>query len=712
MWTSGASIGRFRIERPLSSGGMGCVLLATDTTLDRLVALKLLPEQLTRDPVSRQRLLDEAKAASKLNHPNILTIYSEEMVDGQDLIVMEYVPGEPLAEVLAQGALDIGLATGIAEQVAAGLAAAHRANLIHRDIKPSNILIFPDGRVKIADFGLATSRADVVAEQPPTFSGTIAYSSPEQIQGLSVDHRSDIWALGIVFYQMLTGCHPFADEHDTAIAYAIVHEDPVPPKQLRADLPEALQQIVLRCLSRSQEVRFQSADELLEVLRRARAALQAPPPLPASHSEEPPSIAVVPFANLSAEREQAYFCEGIAEEIINALAKVKKLRVAARGAAFASRRRYRDPREIGRHLNVRTILEGSVRKSGSQLRVSAQLIDVKTGYNLWAERYDRAITDVFAIQDEIAESIVRALRVILSEEERRALTYVSTGSIHAYDCYLRGRQYFHQARRKSLEYAREMFLRAIAMDPSYARAYAAAADCSSLLVHFYGDSTESNLNQADLYSQRALELDGQLAEGHAARSFALWVMRRHDEAEHEFEEAVRLDSKLYEAYYYFGRGCVEHGDLARAAALFEEACRVQDHFEPRYFAAQTYSALGQLDKAEQSYRRSLALLEKHMELNSDDARAVTIGAVCHCRLGDQESGVRWAERAVKIDPDDAGIRYNVACLFALAGRKDRAIDCLEFAVHAGFATRAWVEKDPDLDSLRDDPRFQAMPWRA
>lgn len=710
MMHAAEQIGRYRIERPLASGGMGSLFLATDTTLDRLVVLKFLPEALSSDDAAKQRLLREAKAASRLNHPNILTIHSEESIDGRDFIVMEYVPGDSLAELTAKGPLTLPLAINIGAQIASGLAAAHRANIIHRDMKPSNVLVFPDGRVKIADFGLAASRAELVSVGPEEFAGTIAYCSPEQLQGFPVDQRSDLWSLGIMLYEMVAGRHPFAERHVTAVAYAIIHDEPPSPRDFRAETPDALTALILHCLRKNRDERPDAAEDICDALDQCYTTKDRPH-RPSGSSEAFPSIAVVPFSNLSAEPDQEYFCEGIAEEITSSLTAFQRLRVASRNAAFAARKRLRDPIEIGRQLNVETLLEGSVRKNGDRLRVSVQLISVNDRSILWSERFDRQVLDVFSIQDEIAECIVRVLRILLTDEERRAISYVSTANVEAYDAYLRARQFFHQGRRRSIEYAREMYLRAIALDPKYARAYAGVADCCSLLVHFYGDSEANTLEQADRYSRRALDLDPVLSEAHAARCFALWLMGKNEDAEAEFRNAIRLNAGLFETYYFYGRGCFQHGQLERAAELFEQACRVRPDHEARYFAAQTYTALGQSEKAHDSYRSALTLITKHLELNPDDANAATMGAVCHSRLGNQEEGVAWAERALTIDPSDARIQYNVACLLALAGRPDRAIDCLQSAVNAGFAHLDWVEKDPDLDSLRDDPRFKSLHWR-
>ena len=293
-------IGRYQIERPLASGGMGSLFLATDTTLDRLVVLKFLPEELSGEPAARERLLREAKAASRLNHPNILTIHAEESINDRDFIVMEYVPGDSLAELTAKGPLTLPLAISIGMQIASGLAAAHRANIIHRDMQPSNVLVFPDGRVKIADFGLAASRAELVEKAPEEFAGTIGYSSPEQLRGLQIDHRSDLWSLGVMLYEMITGRHPFAERHITAVAYAILHDDPPQPHEFRAGVSNQLESLVLQCLRKNPSERPQLAEEICEALEGCQATKEAP------HRASTPngalsSIAVVPFANLSAD---------------------------------------------------------------------------------------------------------------------------------------------------------------------------------------------------------------------------------------------------------------------------------------------------------------------------------------------------------------------------------------------------------------------------
>ncbi len=709
----GTPVSHYRIVRRIGLGGMGEVYLAEDTQRGRHVALKFLAPRLSSDEACRARFRQEARSAAQLSHPNIITTHEVGDFRGRPYFVMEYVAGESLRRYAStnQG-LPIARALTIAVEVGLGLAAAHEQGIIHRDLKPSNILIDADGQARIVDFGLASLASGPVAANSGTITGTAAYMSPEQVQGEEIDTRSDLFSLGVVLYELIAGKHPFKRGSEPATFQAIIDADFEPLTAFRLDVSDDLQRVVSRLLTSDRNQRYQSAGDLVADLESLLGTMKVPDTQAAGQAREPaPSIAVLPFANLSADEKQDYFCEGMAEEIINALTKVRGLRVAARASAFRFKLGDDDIREIGKKLNVRTLLKGSVRKAGDRLRISLQLIDVASGYHLWSERYDRELVDVFAVQDEIAENIVRALRLILSDDERRAIATPVAADIEAYDFYLRGRRYFHQGRKKSLEFARQMFTRAIDIDPNYAVAYAGVADCCSLLVHWYGESSEANIDQADRASRKALQLDQGLAEAHQARGFALWLMNRHEEADREFETAIQLDPNNFGAHYFYARSCFQRGQFDKAVQLFEDACRIRDEFEAQFFAAQTYAAMGREDRAREAYQKAVQAVDKHLELNPDNARAVTMGAVSLCRLGEPEKGLQWAERAVAIDPDDAGIKYNVACLYALEGHKDRAFECLQDAVRAGFAHKDWVENDPDLNSLRDDPRFKALKWR-
>jgi non-specific serine/threonine protein kinase len=705
-------ITHYVIQNVIGFGATGVAYLAYDRDLDRKVVLKFLSSHLCQDQEWRSRFQHEAQAIAQLNHPNIVTIHEIGEYQGLPFIAMEHVEGGSLDDYITDRRVSVEEVLELAIQISDGLTEAHSHGIIHRDIKPSNILVSRLGRAKIVDFGLALLQKKEPTPGAGLIAGTADFMSPEQVQGMAADARSDLFSIGVVLYKILTGKAPFVGRDLKEIFQAILQREPLPMAEYSSNIPLELERIVFRLLNKNRELRYQHADDLSADLRYTlEAVVSGRVQYLGRKKEYTRSIAVLPFANLSADREQEYFCDGMAEEIINALIKVKGLRVAARTSTLAFRDSKEDIWEIGRKLHVETLLEGSVRRSTDLLRVSVQLIDVATRYHLWSERYDKKVQDIFAIQDEIAQNVVRAMQLILSENEMQTLFRTSTTDSNAYDYYLRGRQFFHQGRRKSLQFARQMFVKATEIDPQYALAYAGIADCCAMLVHFYGESSDVHLAEADRASRRALELDPELAQAHAARGFTLWLMAKFDEAKVEFETAMKMDPGQSETPYLYGRACFQRGEFAQAARLFEEACQGREHHEARFFAAQSYQAMGNTEAALMAYRLALRAVEKHVELNPDDARAFTIGAVSLCRLGERQAGLDWAERAVAIDPNDPGIQYNVACLFALEGEHTRAIQCLEAAVKAGFAHKDWVEKDPDLDSLRNDPRFKALKWR-
>lgn len=355
-----------------------------------------------------------------------------------------------------------------------------------------------------------------------------------------------------------------------------------------------------------------------------------------------------------------------------------------------------------------TVLEGSVRKAGNKLRVTAQLVNVTDGFHLWSERYDRQLEDVFAIQEEIADNIVKALRVVLSEEEKRAIEKAPTTDIEAYEYYLRGRQFFHQFRRTGIQFARRMFERALELDPNYVLAFAGAADCCSFL-YMYWDASKANLEGADSYSSRALQLGPEIAEAHAARGLVMSLTKRYEEAEQEFATAIRLNPQLYEAHYFFGRATFQQGKFEAAIRHFEEASRVRpEDYQALMLTSLPLGGLGQEEKSHAALHRGLLLVEKHLELNPDDVRALYLGGVALAQLGQPERAVEWAQRALALDSEDSGVLYNVACVLALTGHEDDALASLEKAVRNGFGHREWLENDSDLAGLRDTPRFQAL----
>ncbi|MCU0620933.1 MAG: protein kinase [Gemmatimonadales bacterium] len=711
---------RFRLEREVGRGGMAAVYLAHDRKHDRHVALKVLHSQVAAS-VGPERFLREIRVAARLNHPHILPLHDSGQAGDVLYYVMPFIDGESLRERLTrEGRLPVDTAVALARDVALALDYAHRQGVIHRDIKPENVML-QEGEGLVADFGIAKAVEAAGAAsitQTGMAVGTPAYMSPEQAAGeREPDGRSDVYSVGVMLYEMLGGQPPFTGPTAQAVMTRRLLEDAPPVTTIRPDVPAEVERIVARALARDPAARFQSAAQLAAALAlpAATPSRGAPATLvtPASSGEPvPKSVAVLPFVNMSNDPENEYFSDGVAEEIINALSAIASLRVASRTSSFAFKGKSEDIGEIGRKLRVTTVLEGSVRKAGQQLRVTAQLVDVAGGFQLWSSRYDRKLEDVFAIQDEIAGSIVRALQVVLSPQEKKAIEQgPAAADVQAYDYYLRGRQFFHQFRRSGIQYARRMFERAVEIDASYARAYAGAADCCSFLF-MYWDASRSNLEQAESYSARALELAPDLAEAHASRGLALTLSQQYAEADAEFQHAIALNPNLYEAHYFHARAQVQQGNSAGAVESFGEAWRVRpEDYQVGFLITGPLDALGRTEEAREADRRAMANVRKHLELNPDDARALYLGAIGLAQLGMRDEALDWAERALAVDPTDPGVLYNVACAQAVLGNDDRCLELLEQAIEAGFGHREWLEHDSDLQRLHDHPRFQALQRR-
>ena len=385
-----------------------------------------------------------------------------------------------------------------------------------------------------------------------------------------------------------------------------------------------------------------------------------------------------------------------------------RLRVASRTSSFRQKAGVFDSREIGHRLRVSTFLEGSVRKSGSRLRITAQLIDAESGYHLWSDRFDREMSDVFAIQDQIAHNIVEALQVTLSPREREALQKTHTQDVQAYDYYLRGRKFFYQYGPRDMEFARQLFGRAIELDPGYAQAYAGTADCWSYL-HLYVDRGSHSRSQAEAASLRAVELNPDSAQAQASRAVALSLAERDEEAKAAFERAIELDPNLFEAHYFYARHCFVHGQLDKALNLYQEASRVRpEDYQAPLLMAQIYDDLGRAEEGEAARRRGIQAAEEHLKLNPDDARAVYMTANGLAALGERERAREWADRAVAMRTEDPMLLYNAGCIYSLIGLEQKAIESLERAAKRGVLQKGWIEHDSNLDPLRTHPRFQAL----
>ena len=792
----GKMLAHYRILSEIGRGGMGVVYEAEDTTLDRRIALKVLPEEATARPDRLERFRREARAVAALNHPGIVTIHSVEEEEGIHFLTMELVRGKTLHERIPAGGLSADRIFQIAIPLAEALSAAHERGIIHRDLKPSNVLVTDEGRVKVLDFGLAKlagaeegSREESVL---PTRSlltgegrrlGTFPYMSPEQVMGRSLDSRSDIFSFGTVLYEMATGIRPFSGASTAELASSILRDSPESIASQRPDLPGHFSWILRRCLEKDPRRRYQSALDIrneLEDLKegiapevgvlhppQSRPAWDSPPgstpspaplPSPAASSTSagapqirqrtpishlvlagfailavfgylwlrsrdgdrragrPPaaaspsaaSLAILPFVNISADPENEYFSDGMTEQLINALVKVNGLKVPARTTVFALKGKELGIQEIGRRLGVDTVLEGSVRKAASQLRINVRLVKTSDGSALWSEQYDRELKDVFAVQDEISRKIVQTLRVQLTPLEAQSLARAPTDDPEAYDLYLKGRRLFFLSGRRNLGNAREVFSRAIQRDPDFALAYAGLADTWSWL-YLYSEAMGKNIEEARKASSTALELAPDLAEAHASRGQALSLSGEHEAAEREFETAIRLDPRLFEAYYFYARDCWTQGKWEQAAHLFGKATEVRpEDYQAPTLRSNALERLGRLEEADSMRQRALGIIRTHLESEPDDTRALYLGASILVQSGGVEEGLEWIQRAVAVDPSDPATLYNAACAYSKAGRKQEALETLEKAVRVGFAHKAWMENDPDLDAIRSEPRFQAL----
>jgi serine/threonine-protein kinase len=658
---------KYRISGEIGRGGMGVVLKAEDTKLKRPVALKLLPFELSHSPEARARFIREAQASAALDHPNICTVYEVEEHGGQAYIAMAYIEGTSLKARIFQGPLKIGEALEIAIQVAEGLAEAHRKGIIHRDIKPANIMLTPKGQAKIMDFGLARMESAGELTQTAAVMGTVAYMSPEQAQGLKVDLRSDIWSFGCTLYEMLAGHSPFQGGNESAVFQAIVHSDPQPITAQRRDIPVDIEKVLERCLEKNPLTRYQDSGDLVKDLKAAgfRGVALVPPSSPQKHL---PSVAVLPFTDMSAEKDQEYFGEGIAEELINALAHIQGLRVVARTSAFALKGMNLDIREIGRKLDVRAVLEGSVRKARNRLRITAQLINVEDGFHLWSDRYDREMDDIFAIQDEITSSIVESLKVKLLAGEETALKKRSTNDPEAYSLYLKGLYFFARPSPESYSMALDSFQAAIAKDPNFALAYAGMANLFGGLGVLNLAPPAEMWPKAKTALQKALSLDQDLAEAHAVAAFlAFWYEWDWEAADRNFDRALSLNPGNAMSHGQRGLFCLNRKKFDEAIREIKKALEL-DPLMPIYYA----------------------------------------WSVClHWSVGKPDEALEEFVRALEIDPNLGLAYFHVGMAYTLKGLLDEALAAFEkgkkLVVFPG-----WVESMLGLVHLRKGDRDKAM----
>ncbi len=702
----GQIVSHYEIGELLGAGGMGDVYRARDLRLRRPVALKFLRP--FSDAATRQRLLREAQSASLLDHPNICTIYEvDETPAGEIFIAMACYEGESLDRVLTRGPLPAARALAIAVQAGRGLAAAHDELIVHCDVKPANLFLARGDTVKILDFGIARALHEAAGAEEAGALGTPAYMAPEQIRREPVDQRTDIWALGVVLYEAVTGVTPFRHGSVAGIVEAVLGGRPAPASALRPGLPPQLDRVLERALTRTPGLRYDRVESMVQDLLAIQAAVDDEAltvRVPSASARS--SIAVLPFEDMSPGRDQEFLCDGIAEEVLRSLNRIPDLYVASRTSAFQFKHQAADVREIGARLNVGTILEGSVRRAGDRVRIMAQLVSVADGYRLWCERFERDMQDIFAVEDEIADRIAQALEVSLAR--RAAPEGGAEPSAEAYELYLQGRQFFHQHRRKAFEVALQAFARAIEADPSYARAYAGMADCHSFLALYFGRGPEA-IEAADRASARALELGPDLSDAHASRGLALFLERDFDGAEAHLRRAIELDPRVYEPHYIYGRVCFSLARTAEAAAHFQEAAAiVPEAYDAWYLLGMCYRRLGDAARARHASFECIEAMKRWVKTHPDDTRAWTMGASVLAEMGEPERAGAWIDRAVALDKDEAIIQYNAACVYVALGRLDDAIGALETAARVGVIAKDWMKNDPDLDPVRHDPRFATL----
>ena len=727
-------IGRYEICSQLGAGGMGEVYLANDPKLDRKVALKILPPDVIAEKSGDRvrRFVQEAKAASALNHPNILTIYEIDEIDSEQFIATEFIDGHTLRTRIRLTPFKPGEALDVGIQIASALSATHSVGIIHRDIKPDNIMLRHDGIVKVLDFGLAK----LSRERPPTTEtnslaptqnmintgfgvvlGTAQYMSPEQARGLDVDARTDIWSLGCVLYEMIAGKQPFAGPTTMDVMSGILSIEPESLISYLPDGPRDLDRIVLRALRKDREERYQTVKDLMTDMKDLKRELETLSYRSSSRSyasisaESVPekSIAVLYFENMNSDKDSDYFCAGMTEDIITDLSRIKDLKVVSRTDVLPFRHKEVNTRQVGEALRVNYILEGSVRKAGNKIRINAQLVNIRDGYHLWAERFDRLVEDIFDLQNEVSQRIVDALKISLTESERQLLTQKPTDDLRAYDFYMRGRELLYLKGRRNTENAIEMFQNAVEIDPGFALAYAGLAEGYSSMYEWY-DGNSSWLSKAIEMNQKALSIDPTCLDAQFGIAMVYFHHRRFAESKRTIEEILKQNSEFYPGYLRLGMIAELSNDLEAALTYYRRASELKPYDEDAWrFLAGVYRKLSRIEAAEKSALKVIEITSRKLEASLDDVIVMSRLAEAYARFGGREEANATLRRLLELEPNDGLAFYNCSCAYALLEDQRAALISLQRAFDSGFRTVAhWARTDNAFDSLRDQPEFQRL----